>query len=491
MIDVATGTIRFDDGAAVGKETTRDELLASALGPTPEPKNSSSGPWSSVRLTPRAMDGIAFLFGAELSFYEQMLARISLWQIDPRESASWDDWSMDIERARQARNEAWLESVLGPPHESFPVGPPGGEYLAGKRYGFAWGQIVSGFDPRGASTYLTIIYDHRFGDAYVFSDKLPAAAVSALRDLDLTNYTANRVALDAAFAAVRYPEDGVEGAPPRADMLTPGQRALAELITELGLPVASSDRRMPRSKAFRRRWLGLDPAREIDEDLTFMLDGNERTEPAWRAILLLEAAGADCDALLAKVSIAERLAMWGAVKLAKPEDFDLKAEWFFDDRFIETMGAEGGAWAKAYADEFLAAPEPRQKDALWPIFMALIRARIPIEPRWDALFPLGFGAHHECLIECIAAVPEERRVAAILGAYYREPLTTSVKAVFDLLPIVPDPAIAQLVLRSIPLMSEPENIVIRRLKDAARSSPAVLAVIETFEASRSPRDQGP
>ncbi|MEO8878428.1 MAG: hypothetical protein ABI461_22750, partial [Polyangiaceae bacterium] len=291
----------------------------------------------------------------------------------------------------------------------------------------------------------------------------------------------NQPAYKEAFAAVNYPAELV---PPRADMLTPAQRAFAEVITtlDLGIRTANIDVQMPRSRAFRRRWLGLDPASVIDKDVTFTLGGEKRKEPAWRAVLLLNDANESRDALLATFSVGDRLAMWGAVKIAWPEDFGLKGNWFFDDRYevVSKMGTEGGEWAKVYADAYLAAGKRSGPDS-WLIFMALVRAQIPIEPRWDALLPLGFGVYDELVRECVAAIPEERRAAAILAALPRQHPATSVKAAVNLLPIVPDPAIAQWAVENIKNMVEPKKLVLGWLKEAASKSPAVLVVIAAFE----------
>ncbi|MEO8875230.1 MAG: hypothetical protein ABI461_06575, partial [Polyangiaceae bacterium] len=262
---------------------------------------------------------------------------------------------------------------------------------------------------------------------YAFPKDLPKAAIAILRKVtfasDPSEYADNRDVLIEALAAVNYPAESV---PPRADMLTPAQRAFAEVVTDLDLEMTTDDidRQMPRSKAFRRGWLGLDPASAIDKEVTFTLGGEKRKEPVWRAVLLLNDAKESCDALLATFSAADRLAMWGAVKMGWPEDFGLQAEWFFDDSYAGTskLGGEGGEWAGAYADEYLAAwGTDRYRTAPpWPIFMALVRAKVPIEPRWDALLPLAFGDDAKLVRECVAAIPEERRVAAILGAFAKD-----------------------------------------------------------------------
>ncbi|MEO7109791.1 MAG: hypothetical protein ABI183_05095 [Polyangiaceae bacterium] len=269
-------------------------------------------------------------------------------------------------------------------------------------------------------------------------------------------------------------------------MLTPAQRAFAEVVTDLGLKTSNNDidRQTPRSKAFRRRWLGLDPASAIDREVTFTLGGETRKEPTWRAVLLLNKAGEKRDALLATFSLAERLEMWGAVKIAWPEDFNLKADWFFQPNDVTTLGAEAGEWAKSYADEFLTAPGTRAQweRAPWPIFLSLVRAKIPIEPRWDVLLPIADGgSYEELVLECIAAIPVERRANAILEAVKTPHVSMGMRVAASLLSRFPDPRLAQWVLDNIGSTDTPKRLVVSRLKEQGRESPAVLAVIAAFE----------
>ncbi|MEO8874378.1 MAG: hypothetical protein ABI461_02225 [Polyangiaceae bacterium] len=155
MIDSATGKIIFDDGAAIDPQITRAAFLTSVLGLNRVVSTSPApNPWSNISIASRAMDGLALLFGARLYFNGEQLAFLNLWQIDPGKPKSWDDWSLDAEIAEQKRNEAWLASFLGPPHETFPRG----EFPDGTTYKFAWGEISSSYDPRSAQTLLTVSY---------------------------------------------------------------------------------------------------------------------------------------------------------------------------------------------------------------------------------------------------------------------------------------------------------------------------------------------
>lgn len=52
----------------------------------------------------------------------------------------------------------------------------------------------------------------------------------------------------------------------------------------------------------------------------------------------------------------------------------------------------------------------------WPIFLWLVRSKIAIEPRWDALLPIDRGALKDLALDCARAIPESRRAAAMIEA---------------------------------------------------------------------------
>lgn len=322
---------------------------------------------------------------------------------------------------------------------------------------------------------------------YAFSSELPPAAIAAFRKVDLASWD-NAEPIFAAFAAVGYPDQSVA---PRADSLTPAQRAVAELVTELDLNsrLNEIDQKMPRKRADRRRWLGLDPAGPLERMISFQLDGTKRTEPVWRAVRLLQEKDDDDDGtrvekLVASLPIARRLELWGAVNLSWPEVWNL-SEWvFFDYNSTPSLAgklrAEGRSWAPAYADGWLAAlakGDIQNKEPPLLPFLALVRAKIPIEPRWDALLPIG--SKHAS--ECVKAIPKERRAAAVLSAMRNMHPGYALKAGVELLPLVPDPAIAQQVIDNIPKSIQGPREVFKRLTEAAGKHADVLAVIKAAQ----------
>ncbi len=313
---------------------------------------------------------------------------------------------------------------------------------------------------------------------FAFSPALPARAVAAFRRVDLDEQF-DGTAMDAALAAVDYPLGPI---PPRADLLTPAQRAAVELITELDLSTNNNDidQQMPRDRGARRRWLGLDPPGPLEQRVTFSLGEQTLTEPVWRAVKLLEDAEEDLEPLLAGFSTAERLALWGAVNATWPEDWGLD-EWLFfnyneDDSLLERIGDDGRDWAPAYLDALLAS-ERSDRTPLLP-FLALVRAGIPVEPRWDALLPTGSREH---TVECVMALPVERRGAAIVASMAKDHPGYAVSNGLTLLPLVPDPAIARAVLARIDKSVSSPRQIKDRLREAGKGHPDVLAVLTAFE----------
>jgi hypothetical protein len=68
---------------------------------------------------------------------------------DDRESASWEDWSEQRERRRKTKHDAWLKKMLGAPTRKDEVGV---------HYDYAWGAVLSTFDPRSGSSEVVVSY---------------------------------------------------------------------------------------------------------------------------------------------------------------------------------------------------------------------------------------------------------------------------------------------------------------------------------------------
>ena len=232
--------------------------------------------------------------------------------------------------------------------------------------------------PTKPTAWRAAIVGARMKLPLTFSTELPPAAIAALRKLPPGDAYPD---IEPLLVAVDYPRDPVG---PRADALTPAQRAMVELITELDLQTSNNDidMWMPRTRADRRSWLGLDQPQPLDREYAFVLAGQPRTEPGWRALKLLsdaedEAGEGLVDAWLATVPVAERLAMFGQVNLTNSEPWGLNENDFFDpddDKLVAGLRDEGKTWAPAYADQWLAvraAGGGRKSPPLWPMLAML------------------------------------------------------------------------------------------------------------------------
>ncbi|MFO0737586.1 MAG: hypothetical protein U0270_16965 [Labilithrix sp.] len=266
-------------------------------------------------------------------------------------------------------------------------------------------------------------------------------------------------ALGRAFEKVKWPDVRMV---PRVEDLTSEQR---ELVTRLG------DRNLdvhrffvPASGAIRRRWLGLTRGGVLEEKVSFTLEGKKRKEPLWRAVLECVAAGGEEAAapIVQALSLEERLRAFGEVNacLGWGTAYGISTKLFFDwwdTALLERLRAEGKKWAPAFADALLAQVERRGSEpgeshwtltssCRWPVFLALVRAKITIEPRWDVLLPIGGQKALDACVECIRAIPEERRTAAIVSALGRELEPVSVG--LPLLDLFPSAELARLIQRS-------------------------------------------
>jgi hypothetical protein len=163
---------------------------------------------------------------------------------------------------------------------------------------------------------------------------------------------------------------------------------------------------------------------------------------------------------------------------------------------LRDLGDEGASWAPAYADRLLylfSGDDPFQyhherawwntypAQALWLVFLALARARIPIEPRWDVLLPAARKPPRDQLIECVRAIPEERRPAAIARSLGRYVPDEVVDLVLSLLEIVPSAALAdELLARAERHDAKTRRRMLTSLAQIGKSHPRIQASVDRF-----------
>lgn len=321
----------------------------------------------------------------------------------------------------------------------------------------------------------------------LFAD-LPAPLADAMRELRWPDDTYFEK-VGRVFSAVAYPEDfcGV-----RAETLTPDQRAVAIALTELDLPSPLRSA-FPQQRADRRRWLGLDPAGPLEQIVTFTIDDVTYVEPIWRMAKIVHGRWNTpsyqevAQRFDAQFSIEERLRLWGEVNNTQPRVWNLSGAAFFNygqyPTLIDQLPGECQAWAIAYLDGVLAQENANLEIRdLVPAFMTLVRAGAPIEPRWDALLELRprYGS------ELALALPEQRRASTCLSALARMHPSSALFAAIELLPVVPEVAIAEYALTCIPKTVGSPRAFRRALREAAGTQAHILALIDAADAAAGP-----
>ncbi len=301
-----------------------------------------------------------------------------------------------------------------------------------------------------------------------------AASLARAREIGIETFEA-REHVAAAFAAVAWPAPP-PAIMPRADELAPAQRALIET---LAMEPAVSLAFMKIANVRLAAWVGLAPGGVLERIV------EERGAPLWRVMRELEEAkDGSARAFLSTLSIADRLAAFGEVNLFGHEKpYRLAAESFFDYRdreLLESLRDEGREWAPTFADHLLTLDRMPKENVRWPVFLALVRAGIPIEPRWDVLVPLGFGAYRELTDEVVAAIPEARRAAAIIGSLGKvNPWAIGVP-LLDRFPSV------ELVCALLGKPGGPPPALVEMIEPVARRHPVVAEVLAEALAGQAP-----
>lgn len=116
----------------------------------------------------------------------------------------------------------------------------------------------------------------------------------------------------------------------------------------------------------------------------------------------------------------------------------------------------------------------------WPVFTALLAAKLPIEPAWDVLLPMAFHDRDDAqcrklvplMLEGLRAIPDERRDAAVVGALENEALDI-VRNGRELLVAWPSSKIVALLLKH---ASAPRELA----KTLRKEHPALAGVIDAL-----------
>lgn len=321
---------------------------------------------------------------------------------------------------------------------------------------------------------------------------LPAPLAEAMRELHWPDpeYFAK---VGRIFESVAFPTDvcGV-----RAETLTAEQRAVAIALTELDLPSPLRSTTVPAHRAVRRRWLGLDPAGPLEQITTFIIGDVTYVEPVWRMLRIIVVAqlwnqmphedyGALRRRFDAQFTLDERLRLWGEVNSAHPYIWDLPSTAFFnwgeDTGLIDQLRGEGAAWAAAFLDRLVEANADTRFRDLVPAFMALVRAGVSIA-RWDSLLVL----HRPFAREVLRMLPEAQRARSALDALKRVHPQQALLTAIEILPVLPDVALAAYALGCIPKAMGSPRKHRRALREAAGTHADILALLDAADAAAGP-----
>lgn len=282
---------------------------------------------------------------------------------------------------------------------------------------------------------------------------------------------------------------------PLASELEPGQRAVLEALAELpGLPLNGWP--VYAAAWLRRRYLGIDPPGLLCSDIEW--EGQRLPLIHVLRELLRAKRYDEANDLVANYELAERLGLLVDLELA-PLDIDMSGR--------RTLVGETSVELGSLSDEALAKPaeaaaarlleayagshhggERRYGDPddgiAMMLFTALVAAKVPIEPRHDALLRLSWGDFSEATLRNIAAIPEPRREAAVLDAIAKVPFPNSrLRIALFVLPEHPFASLLQRVLADLDRLSNPAA-ALRQLDEIAEEHAALASILAAARADQ-------
>ncbi len=146
-ISVVDGSILFDAGS-IGPHLDRSAFLATRIGVSARETLVNEG-WVTLEFNPEP--GI---LGTARFKDDQLRDLYFLMQISGDEARKWTE---ELEQERKEKHDAWLRDELGEPP-----------------YQFAWGKVISDFDPRGWVSEIIV--------SYASGSPLPRASRPAVHD---------------------------------------------------------------------------------------------------------------------------------------------------------------------------------------------------------------------------------------------------------------------------------------------------------------------
>jgi hypothetical protein len=283
--------------------------------------------------------------------------------------------------------------------------------------------------------------------------------------------------------------------------LTAEQRAVAELLAHRdGIELFYSDDgdwqkfRMPETAANRRRWLGLDPPGPLEADVTFVLKKKKSTEPAWHALQRAVTLGVEgAKEAFASLSVADRLRVLGGLV---PTAYGLEdvLDWLSDIWTPEGIGKEHAAWAREQAERLLALPAREGRRLRFVVFPALVRAKVPIDERFETLLPFELNpnlrnSYDGIIRECLAAIPDDRRERAVMASLAKETPADRAAISWSMLEDLPYRGVAEIALAAATAQSLPK--MLERLERLGEAHAAIRDVLSAYREKRSKKAKVP
>jgi len=230
----------------------------------------------------------------------------------------------------------------------------------------------------------------------------------------------SQLAVKQLLEAVEFPSH--QSPIPEIADLSESQRAAVEVLAEADGQLPVQPWAVPIRGWAVRRWLGVDPPGVLERVLTHSHEGTEYTEPLWRA---LERYGRRMNKRFGSLglSIADRLEAYVDIALGAYRLPRARLAW----GALAEVPSDCGRWAASAADRVVTTRHGSTPMELrWAVFLPLVRAEIPVEPRWDSLLPSGHGDERRAMTDCVHAIAESRREPALLGAVRRQSFGSAV-----------------------------------------------------------------
>lgn len=304
-------------------------------------------------------------------------------------------------------------------------------------------------------------------------------AVDAMARFDAGDKTQFNAALDHVRAAVDAV--GVPKGPPgkivcvRPRELTDAQREVLGLVARRGFGVFWYQ--VPRYPFTLLRWLGIEPEGLLE---TLEVEVNGASEPLYRALQLHPDRITEIVNRLPLATILQVLGelytYGGGYSVENGSALSPTSLRLFAD-----LADEGRAWALALANTLAADPRRQGGGPLDElVLLALVRAKVPLEERWQSLFPNHMWATREVVFECARALPSSWRAVPLA----RVVRTTSWP--MELLEVAPDVAVAQAWLDVQPLGSPYRLQRVKMLKERFGAHPEIATLVAREAALNKP-----